>query len=311
MVKPIYIFSLPRSGSTLLQRILTSNKEISSVAEPWILLPFVYPLKKSGVYAEYSHEMMYLAINDFIEELPNGRQDYLDAIGSSTLKLYEQLSNKESSYFLDKTPRYATIAEDIIDMFPDGKFIVLFRNPISIISSIIETWGNGKWNVFRFNIDLFDGLQHIINITDKYKNKILIVQYENLLNDPTTELMRISTYLNLDINIHALENFSKIQFSGQMGDPTGAKVYKLIEPKAIDKWKATIHTSFRKYWCRQYLSWINHDRLEKMGYNLQNITSDINSIKTNNSKLLSDIVRHTYGLFYNKINGYIFKSKIK
>ena len=40
MKSPIFLFSLPRSGSTLLQRVLMSHKDIASVAEPWLMLPF-------------------------------------------------------------------------------------------------------------------------------------------------------------------------------------------------------------------------------------------------------------------------------
>ena len=45
-VKPVFIFSLPRSGSTLLQRVLTGHSEISSFAEPHFLLPLVGIIKK-------------------------------------------------------------------------------------------------------------------------------------------------------------------------------------------------------------------------------------------------------------------------
>jgi len=41
MKSPIFILSLLRAGSTLLQRILMGHKDIASVTEPWFLLPFV------------------------------------------------------------------------------------------------------------------------------------------------------------------------------------------------------------------------------------------------------------------------------
>ena len=57
MQAPIFVFSLPRSGSTLLQRVLMSHNDISSVAEPWILLPQIYSLKKEGTLSEYSPKL--------------------------------------------------------------------------------------------------------------------------------------------------------------------------------------------------------------------------------------------------------------
>ena len=51
MKSPIFIFSLPRAGSTLLQRVLMGHPEIASIAEPWLLLPLMYVQKEHGVLA--------------------------------------------------------------------------------------------------------------------------------------------------------------------------------------------------------------------------------------------------------------------
>ncbi|MFW6066259.1 MAG: sulfotransferase, partial [Planctomycetota bacterium] len=41
-VSPLILFSLPRSGSTLLQRMLSLHGRIASTAEPWLLIPQLY-----------------------------------------------------------------------------------------------------------------------------------------------------------------------------------------------------------------------------------------------------------------------------
>src|SRR5215217_1222403 len=134
-MKPIFIFSLPRTGSTLLQRVLSAHNEVSSVAEPWVLLPLLYSLRKNGAYSEYGNNLMVSAVEDFCSELPNGRDDYLFEIRECVLRLYQKVSKSSDSpsYFLDKTPRYHLVADDIVQMFPDGKFILLWRHPLSVI----------------------------------------------------------------------------------------------------------------------------------------------------------------------------------
>ena len=56
-VTPVFIFSLPRSGSTLTQRVLTAHDGVASAAEPWVLLPLLQPLVPtaavSGVRSAY------------------------------------------------------------------------------------------------------------------------------------------------------------------------------------------------------------------------------------------------------------------
>jgi hypothetical protein len=64
----IFVFSLPRTGSTLLQRIIATQPDVATASEPWILIPYLYTLRENGVYAEYGHRMMVRAVEDFCED---------------------------------------------------------------------------------------------------------------------------------------------------------------------------------------------------------------------------------------------------
>ena len=116
MTRPLFIFSLPRAGSTLLQRILAGHDGIASAAEPWLLLPALYTLRDTGVVAEYSHPIAVRAIKDFCRELPDGEATYLQHVRRQVLDLYAAASPPGTTYFLDKTPRYALIDEEIVSL---------------------------------------------------------------------------------------------------------------------------------------------------------------------------------------------------
>src|SRR5688500_15750036 len=62
---PLFLLSLPRSGSTLAQRILAAHEAIATASEPWILLPYLYTLRERGAYAEYNHRVLVRAVEDF------------------------------------------------------------------------------------------------------------------------------------------------------------------------------------------------------------------------------------------------------
>jgi len=53
----IFLISQPRSGSTLLQKILNTHSQIISASEPWIMLNPVYALRSSGIKAEYNSKI--------------------------------------------------------------------------------------------------------------------------------------------------------------------------------------------------------------------------------------------------------------
>ena len=53
MTRPLFILSLPRSGSTLLQRVLANHPDVATTPEPWVLLPMVYGHTDPDTPAEY------------------------------------------------------------------------------------------------------------------------------------------------------------------------------------------------------------------------------------------------------------------
>ena len=94
-MKPLYLFSLPRSGSTLTKRMLGSHPEITTTSEPAILLPSLYSLRHRGVMAEYDHGSLNIAVEDFCQYLPDGVDDYLSEIGEFALRLYARAAGRD------------------------------------------------------------------------------------------------------------------------------------------------------------------------------------------------------------------------
>ena len=310
-IKPVFIFSMPRSGSTLLQRVIATNEQVSTVSEPWILLPFLYGLKKEGVYAEYSHFSVYHAIQDLCKEMPNGEEEYLSAVRTAALHIYGSIAQESAVYFLDKTPRYALVVEQIIRTFPDGKFIFLWRNPLSVIGSIVETFYLNKWKLFHSKIDLFDGQANLIEAGKKYSSSALSIKYEDLVKNPYEELGRLEKYLDLDYDSSKLRSFSSITLNGGRGDPTGAKKYTEISTKSIESWKHAITNPWRKYWCRKYLNWLGKERLQIMGYDLDELILSLGQAQNKWDTLVSDLLYSLYGTFYCVLEFKILKDKYR
>ena len=289
-LKPLFILSLPRAGSTMLQRLLAVHKDISTASEPWILLPYLYTLRKKGISAEFEYKMMVDAIDDFCLQLPNGADDYLAEIREFALRLYCKASDNGVKYFLDKTPRYHLIIEELMNLFPNGKFIFLWRNPLSVIASIIDTWREGKWEIDAYKIDLYRGLANLINAHNKYSLLACSVNYELLVNDPKNELARVFDYLDLHFDDQFINDYTSVLLTGRMGDTEGHRKYKTITKDPIEKWKHTINNPFRKVWCRRYLRWIGKDRLSSIGYDLLVLLKELDDVRFNQNAFLRDLM---------------------
>lgn len=293
-LKPLFLFSVPRSGSTLIQRILSTHPKISTVTEPWILLPYLYTLKDGGAFTEYGHRKMVSAVRDFYQNFPGGKDNYIQEIKSLVLRLYEKAVEGNPVYFLDKTPRYHLVSDEILQMFPEGKFIVIWRNPLAVAASIINTWKNGKWNLHEFYVDLYTGINNLSKTFKTYRKNVLFVKYEDLLSEPESTLKKIFAYIELDYDHTIIDNWHHTDIAGEMGDKVGYNNYMKISNEPLEKWRRTLRNPIRKYWAKRYLTWIGRERLGLMGYDMATLCTGLNDTPTSFKYLFSDVIRIIY-----------------
>lgn len=295
--RPLFVLSLPRSGSTLVQRVLAAHDEISTVPETWLLLPQIYATREQGAFAEYGQTPSSRAIREFAERLPNGRTDYEAAVRRFILDLYGRASGGQGAYFLDKTPRYHFVAEEIFRIFPDAKVVFLWRNPLAVVASIVETWGRGRWNVGRWRGDLYDGIEHLVDAYGSHRDRAHAVRYEDLVGESPTGWVQLFEYLDLPFDPSVLVDFSAVDLSARMGDPAGSRRYSSLSTDPLDKWTRTLDNPIRKHWCREYLLWIGEDRLSWMGYRLDELLMDLDALPNHPRRLASDMARSSYAVF--------------
>lgn len=309
-ITPVFLFSLPRSGSTLTQRVLATHSEIETASEPWVLLPFLFTRRREGVYAAYGHKLAVDAIEDFCAGLPDGEAGYREELREFALRLYARRAGAGKRYFLDKTPRYHVVSGDIIDIFPDARFVFLWRNPLAIIASIIETWGHGRWNLFKYEIDLFDGLDELLRVCAVNRDKVYCVRYEDLVTGSAEIWSGLFRYLNLEFRPDQLDEFSGVDLKGRMGDVTGRQAYRELSAEPIEKWKAVLANPLRKRWCRRYLKRIGAENLELMGYDMTGLLSQLDAIPGSTRGFASDIVAMLLSIPFRWLEPRIFADKL-
>jgi len=177
---PVFLFSAPRAGSTWLQRLIGSHPDVCTLNEPWFLLPLIYMRRRRGISSEYWQDTCGKAVNELIDRLDGGEEVFDAGVRAFAGTVHRAAAHRGERYFLDKTPRYALIVDDIERIFPDAKLIFLWRNPLSIISSMIEMSGD-RWLVPRFDIDLIEGIPRLVDTAERLGERALCVRYEDLL----------------------------------------------------------------------------------------------------------------------------------
>jgi hypothetical protein len=287
-IRPIFIFSAPRSGSTLLQRVLAAHPDVATASEPWLLLPMLTPLyddlPASGARVETIHE----AVRDFIAGLPNGRADYREAVRDCALALYTAVTDPTATYFVDKSPMYHLIVDEIFATFPEGRFLFLFRNPLSVIASCIELFDNGRWEVSRYHAALFESFAYLAPGSVRYASRSLTVRFEDLVTGDEVPWRRILDYLELPWDPLVMKHFSTVELRGRLGDPTGVVAYSALSQEPLEKWRGTLGNPVRRAWCSRYLQWLGRERLEAMGYDLDELQRELNTIPLSREGIWED-----------------------
>lgn len=288
-IRPIFLFSISRSGSTLIQRIIGVHEGVATVSEPWLLLPHAYTLRQTGVDAEYVHPLLATAIEDFCEQLPNGSDDYLEEMRAFTLRLYEKAAGDGATHFLDKTPPYCLIAEEVMRLFPEGKFLFLWRNPLSVVASLIRTWE--PWHPTFMSSDLFIGLPRLVAAFDVNRERAHAARYEDLASGDEQHWRALMNYLEIEFDPTSLTRFAEVELSGRMGDPTGRREYSTLSSEPEGKWRQTLANPLRRHWAQRYLRFLGPERLAVMGYDGRRMLAELKSLPPSFDSIGPDTMR--------------------
>lgn len=138
--RPVFIVAAPRSGSTLLFEMMAMNRELWSVGdESHKHFESIASLRPSSL--NFSNRLTAdMATRDVSETLLNF---FAADLVNCDKKKYANLplvSRPNEVRFLEKTPKNALRIPFILNVFPDARFIFLFRDARQNISSLLDSW---------------------------------------------------------------------------------------------------------------------------------------------------------------------------
>lgn len=278
----IFLVSQPRAGSTLLQRMLHAHPDVHSTSEPWIMLPPVFALKSSGLTADYDAKLASRALRLFVSDL-NGEQIYWSAVRRSARFLYNAaLRRAGKRVFLDKTPRYYFILPELGRVFPQAKFVVLFRNPLAVLASVLDTWVEDRPSQLRFfRNDLVSAPRLLVAGLKELGNRAVPVQYESLVESPESVLRRLCGFLELGYCEQMVRYGDAQQAQWKLGDQGTVYEQRRPIPSRTSRWKEILgRSSLWASWGHEYLRLLGPDLVERMGYSYEALASEMSHVGT-------------------------------
>jgi hypothetical protein len=249
MQPPVFLIGAPRSGSTLLARMLGSHSAIFAPAEPHLMPPLAHLGFHERVdEAPYDPVIAQQGLRSFVALLPGGEADWLAALRRATDQLYERaLIGTGRTLFLDKTPAYALVLDFLTRLYPDARYVVLTRHPMAIWSSYVDSFFDGDAAAAHARNPVLERyVPAIARLLRERPVALHHVRYEALVAEPETGLRQICSFLGLPYQPAMIE-YGRAEEGGPaaprgLGDPV--TVNREIRPttRSVAKWADAVRS---------------------------------------------------------------------
>lgn len=273
----IFIISQPRSGSTLLQRVLAGNNEVVVSSEPWLMLHPVYALRDKGIKTEYSADWARQGVQEFLELYTDGPEVYDDGIRAFAQTIYfNAIRRGGGSRFIDKTPRYLLIVDDLLRLFPKAKFIFLLRNPLSILASIVNSQISHDLSTLeRFRMELLDGPSAILQGMKKLGSEAIVVRYEEFVTAPEKHTRRICDEIGITYQDGMVDYSNAPPLEGFMQDRVGVNSRSRPTGDSLESWQQLLTDAQQLHFAQSYLQALGRQTVEQLGYSFDELNDAV------------------------------------
>lgn len=224
--RPIFIVGLPRTGTTLTERITSSHSQVESVGETQFLQMILR--RESGVQSieNMNPEMIEAASKVAPEQIAKG---YIESIGYRLA---------DEAYFIDKLPFNFLFLGFIAKAWPNAKIIHLARNPMDACFSMYKqvfTWA------YKFSYSLESLGEYYVaynrlrnHWSEVLKDRLIEVEYETLVSDTENQTRLLLENLGLDFEQSCLD-FDKN--AAPSATASSVQIREKTHNRSINKWQ--------------------------------------------------------------------------
>ena len=201
-LKPIFIVGLPRCGSTLVEKVITSGtKQIAIGEETQIFNFLIHQGSRTKILEAYRQRNLIQAASDYT--------------------------------FTDKSLENFFYIKFIKEIFPSAKIINCTRDTTSSIMSILQTnltevaWAHNLKHIFQY----FDVYHQKIK---SFSNFIYDLNYEKFISNPEAESKKLMEYCNLPWSKRCLEFYKRKDIVSNTA--SDVQVRKAINEDSLNKY---------------------------------------------------------------------------
>tara|TARA_B100001093_G_scaffold498699_1_gene547105 strand:+ start:2796 stop:4319 length:1524 start_codon:yes stop_codon:yes gene_type:complete len=179
--KMIFILGMPRSGTTLVEKIISSHSKVSTISE-----------------ANYIPEKIFNHLNDDVENF----QSFIDSNFQDKYFEFIKSFNIKNEIIIDKTLVNFWYLGFIKIFFPDSRIIHISRNPLDNCLSIFENlfefpqgWDCDQGELAEYYLIYKDLMQYWNTLFNK---TILNIKYEEIISNSEKKIKELINFCQLE-----------------------------------------------------------------------------------------------------------------
>jgi tetratricopeptide (TPR) repeat protein len=227
---PIFIVGLPRTGTTLTERIVSSHSQVESVGETQFLQMVLRQESAIQSIEKMNPAMVEALAHKDMRRIASG---YMNTVNY-------RLSDKPM--FIDKLPFNFLFLGFIARAYPHAKIIHLSRNPMDTCFSMYKqvfTWA------YKFSYSLDNLGQYYVaydrmrsHWRDILQDRLIEVEYESLVTDQEGQTRILLERLGLEFEEDCL-HFDKN--TAPSATASSVQVRQKVHARSVDKWTRFAH----------------------------------------------------------------------
>ena len=228
----VFVMGLPRSGSTLLSRLLNATPDILSVNDLYFLQAVLARHAEADVLGDKQAEELTETLLEVVDTRANAKEAFIGQfqIPQETLRdirnevmgrqkqtpwMWHELLDRLLSLvasacgkqrWADKTPQNFYHFQLLADHFPSARFIFLFRDPRSILASYKFAKGEGhdarRYHPIAYSLYWRSAIRYYQSV--KNHPRVMMLRYEDLLHDTKGVCARLGEFLGTEVDVPEL-----------------------------------------------------------------------------------------------------------
>lgn len=237
-MKKFFVVGCPRSGTTLLQRILNEHCQI--VIPPETAFAELVTRSRRGQAAHWQRIKADLGIGLALPRRGlRGLADARDLYERMAHAYVQRVQRHGIAYFGEKTPQHQRYLSLLWRLFPEAKVVLVFRDGRDVAVSLSrQPWMSRDINV---NFALWLHYASIQRRSEQARPlQLHAVQYESLVSAPETHVRKICEFLELDYQPTMLSQSREFAGVPDWEMPWKAAALRPITTDQIGQWRQVL-----------------------------------------------------------------------